>query len=325
MRFVIFCPANYATGGPEALHQLSDALLRAGADTCIYYLNATAGVNPKHESYEIYRSLRATEVPDADDTIIIVPEIFASVFSQFRRAQPCVWWLSVDNYLPHDVNGSPNRVNFQDARIVHLSQSEYATRFLRARGARCIIGLTDYIHESLRTPSGNMRREDLVLYNPAKGMAFTKQLIDAFPSTEFIALKGMDKASLRELFQTAKSYIDFGHHPGKDRMPREAAALGCCVLTSRSGAAGNGIDTPIKDCYKFETEPSSIVPIGNMIDDIFANYKTRIHDFSRMRDVIANQEAEFLVEAQVFGLRMADRLGSEFPAHAQPRPQSLAV
>jgi len=325
MRFYIFCPANHATGGPEALHQLSDALLRVGADAFMYYLNANAETNPKHPDYEIYRSRRAKEILDAPDSIIIVPEIFASVFSRFKKAQLCVWWLSVDNYLPYDVANCANRVDFDDRRIVHLAQSEYATQFLRRRGARTIIALTDYIHESLRTPAASKERKDIILYNPAKGIEFTRQLIEAFPTKIFVPLKGLNKASLRDLFQTAKLYIDFGHHPGKDRMPREAAALGCCILTSLSGAAGNSIDTPIGRAYKFEISASSVEPIGKMFDDIFANYKTRIHDFARIRDVIANQEAEFRIEAQVFGLHMAHRLGCPFSVQENSDPQALAV
>jgi len=42
-----------------------------------------------------------------------------------------------------------------------------------------------------------------------------------------------------------KLYVDFGKHPGKDRMPREAAVHGCCIITGRRGAAGNPFDIPI--------------------------------------------------------------------------------
>lgn len=318
MRFYIFCPASYATGGPEALHQLCDALLSVGADASMCYLNPKVGLNPKHSDYDIYRSVLTARIEDAPDSIIVVPEIFASVFSRFKQAQPCVWWLSVDNYLPHDAVGAPNRVDFSDRRIVHLSQSEYATRFLRRRGAKTIISLSDYIHADFRSCSGEKRqREDIVLYNPQKGMEFTTKLIEAFPQKKFLPLRGMNREVLREFFETAKVYVDFGHHPGKDRMPREAAALGCCILTSSSGSAGNKLDMPIKDAYKFDLLPSSVQPIGRAIDEIFADYKSRIYDFSQLRDIIANQEAVFRVEAQVFGLLMASRVGAPFPKPLQ--------
>ena len=31
--------------------------------------------------------------------------------------------------------------------------------------------------------------------------------------------------------------VDLGHHPGKDRLPREAALAGCVTVVGRAGAA----------------------------------------------------------------------------------------
>ena len=39
-------------------------------------------------------------------------------------------------------------------------------------------------------------------------------------------------------------YIDFGHHPGQDRLPREAVQCGCVVITGTRGS-GNQINTYI--------------------------------------------------------------------------------
>ncbi len=35
----------------------------------------------------------------------------------------------------------------------------------------------------------------------------------------------------------AKLYIDFGYHPGKERMPREACLLDCCLIIGKDGSA----------------------------------------------------------------------------------------
>src|SRR5690606_23830232 len=118
-------------------------------------------------------------------------------------AQPCLWWLSVDNYLPHDVEGAPNRVDFADDRIVHLAQSEYARRFVHGRGAKTILSLSDYIHKDLRSYSAVFPRRDLVLYNPKKGLEFTEKLISAFPDHAFVPLSGMNRPALRVLYETA--------------------------------------------------------------------------------------------------------------------------
>ncbi len=48
-----------------------------------------------------------------------------------------------------------------------------------------------------------------------------------------------------------KKMLDFGNHPGKDRLPREAAIPGCCIITGKCGSSGNNIDIiidAIKTC-----------------------------------------------------------------------------
>jgi hypothetical protein len=47
-------------------------------------------------------------------------------------------------------------------------------------------------------------------------------------------------------------YIDFGNHPGRDRIPREAAAMGCVVITNRRGSAENDVDIPIPNFLKID-------------------------------------------------------------------------
>ena len=48
-------------------------------------------------------------------------------------------------------------------------------------------------------------------------------------------------------------YIDFGPHPGMDRLPREAALAGCVVITNREGAAGFNEDVPLPSEFKFQS------------------------------------------------------------------------
>jgi hypothetical protein len=46
-------------------------------------------------------------------------------------------------------------------------------------------------------------------------------------------LRGLDREQLRRAFLDPSCTSTFGHHPGKDRLPREAALHGCCVITAR--------------------------------------------------------------------------------------------
>ena len=91
----------------------------------------------------------------------------------------------------------------------------------------------------------------------------------AYPDLGFVPRQGLNHAAMRAILGCAKLYIDFGHHPGKDRMPREAARAGCCILTSRSGSAQYQADMPIPDDYKFDACEKQIPAIGEMIKSIF--------------------------------------------------------
>ncbi|MGC8677909.1 MAG: hypothetical protein ACP5UF_06830 [Hydrogenobaculum sp.] len=83
----------------------------------------------------------------------------------------------------------------------------------------------------------------------------------------------MTRDQVIETLQKAKVYIDFGNHPGKDRIPREAAILGCCVITGKRGSATFFEDVPIPEEYKFEE---------------------RYQDFNYYRQVIRNEPTKFL-------------------------------
>ena len=92
----------------------------------------------------------------------------------------------------------------------------------------------------------------------------------------------------------SKLYIDFGNHPGKDRMPREAAICGCCVITGRRGAAANDIDVLIPSKYKFQD--TDFDAISSQMDHVMKNFDTCTVDFISYRDRISNEEDSFKEE-----------------------------
>ena len=64
-----------------------------------------------------------------------------------------------------------------------------------------------------------------------------------------------------------------GNHPGKDRIPREAAYCGCCVITNRKGSAEYAEDVPIPEEYKISDE-EDYETIINQIEYVMKNYDT---------------------------------------------------
>ena len=109
----------------------------------------------------------------------------------------------------------------------------------------------------------------------------------------------MTSSEVEECLSEAKVYIDFGEHPGKDRIPREAAVCGCCVVTGRRGAAGNDVDVPIHPRYKFADRLENIPAILDCIRRLLAEYPQRIADFAAYRASIRKEKALFEREVEV--------------------------
>ena len=103
----------------------------------------------------------------------------------------------------------------------------------------------------------------------------------------------MTNREIHEALQSAKVYIDFGDHPGKDRLPREAAINGCCIITDKEGSAFYQEDVPIPEEYKLERNDTSINSILNRINDCLENYSERINDFSNYRNFILSEKDRF--------------------------------
>ena len=131
------------------------------------------------------------------------------------------------------------------------------------------------------------------MYNPRKGQDFTDQLIAAAPDLHWAAIENMTPEQVQQLLAQAKVYIDFGTHPGKDRIPREAAISGCCVLTDRRGAAKFFKDVPIAERYKFADTAEEIPAILTRIRQVMRDYATAIQDFADYRAEIRQQRQQF--------------------------------
>jgi len=256
------------------------------------------------------------------------------VLSKYSEIRKVIWWLSVDNFYLSAILSSKrnfffrrviNKVSnlilnknlfdikelalkkltqlnlskFDQVRQAdsHLVQSYYAMKHLESNGIpkNKIFYLSDYLNESfLKIQTDLLKKEIIVVYNPKKGFSFTKKIIRNAPEIRFVPLINMTRQQVIETLQRAKVYIDFGNHPGKDRIPREAAILGCCVITGRRGSAKYFEDVPIPEEYKFDDKEENIPKIINKIKDCFENFEERYKDFNYYREVIRNEPKKFL-------------------------------
>ena len=295
MNIYVACPHAYVTGGIELLHQLVHELNKHNCiEAKIWYLGTNIE-NPQPKEYDIYgNEYIVTDTPPSGSTLVF-PEIWADMVNQkqFESHHKIIYWESVDNY----VSRNPNYAEKSFPKdILHLVQSHYAYVFLTSYLAipeAQIMYVTDYVNDDYLSEYGDVKRSRIVLYNPSKGLEFTEKIIEQMPDTVFIPLQGMSRKDLVHTMHSSMLYIDFGNHPGKDRLPRETAICGCCVITSTKGSAQFPQDVPIPDEYKFDVDDSNIPQIISKITTILDNYDKITCDFDNYRELIKKEHVLF--------------------------------
>ena len=311
---LIICPGGATTAGPEAIHQLCADLNRLGAKSSIAYFP----FSKKHETPKAYQKynvpIRLYE--DKSGDLIIFPEIITTYALKVKNAKAAIWWMSVNNFTCERY-GNPIRDKLRYFKnllkglrpiggisslkgVLHFSQSYYAFNFLKMNEIESTL-LSDpipfYTEESYLSSLKNIlpnNRSNRILFNPNKGAKFNQYLIDRFKNLEFFPLQGYNRHELAKLFLDSKLYIDFGHHPGKDRLPREAALHGCCVITGVHGSAKNALDVNIPDEYKIDINSENFMQLfETRVNKIFHCFKECSENFENYRFTISNEQIEF--------------------------------
>ena len=252
-------------------------------------------------------------------SIVILPEIYTRLIGRFPRTEIYFWWQSVDNFFLHAGYTVPGRMigaqrvaKMQVGKLrrrvaKHLYQSDYAREFLESIALGPRARVSDYLAEEYvqaiarppRTP-----RQNILVYNPAKGKEQTEAILRALsesgrPMPDVVPLKGMTRDQVRELLGRAKVYIDFGEHPGKDRIPREAVALGACALVNRRGSASNPADIPIPGDFKIDDRKPGFEKLAaDQIHLLMDDFERQAPRFDAYRQSIAQEPAGFVDEVR---------------------------
>ena len=328
-KIYVVAPYAHATGGVELSHQLVDFLRNNNQDAYIIYtqdainIKTNATITTEYINYNIQVS---NNIEDDKNNILILPEIYFDWIYIYKNIQVGCWWMSVDNHytacsffdilsfkkgiinklrfifssfkniIQHDYHPYRNSIKdlkSQGHRIMHFYQSHYAQFHLYQLNLSRIFPLSDYINLEFINYKQQIKKENIILYNPAKGGDFVRELINLMPNHKFIPLKNLTRIQVRELFTRAKLYIDFGHFPGKDRLPREAIVNNCCIITGKKGASRFFEDIPIPETYKFDIEHTSLSCIKKRIINILDHYESCIQDFLYMKKEILLEKDQF--------------------------------
>tara|TARA_B110000908_G_C10256747_1_gene456088 strand:+ start:478 stop:1443 length:966 start_codon:yes stop_codon:yes gene_type:complete len=306
-KIVIGSPSYRFTGGPTLAHQLCAELSNQGFEASMYYYNVKDKKKVMHPDYAYFNNNYNTVLQDDENTIFIAPETHPDMLRSIKKGIKVIWWMSVDNYFDKYLTSRRNRIlniggllkfNIDRKDTFHFAQSQYAIEFLENRGIdkKKIFYVSDYLNDIfIENSSKHMseKKNDVILYSPKRGLEFTKLIIKKMPEVEWIPLQNLTQQEMISLMQSSKLYVDFGNHPGKDRIPREAVINGCCIITGSQGSAKNEIDINISREFKFEEIDSEIDEIVNKIQNILANYNTNYELLKNYRKKITLEHKKF--------------------------------
>ena len=135
-----------------------------------------------------------------------------------------------------------------DSNVSFFAQSFYAQGFVREVLGRQAPIITDPIRVVDVEPSP--RERNVVLYNKAKSWSMIPDVARLMPDVEFRAIEGMSFTQVAQALSIATVYLELGHLPGRDRMPREAAHFGTPVVCLARGAGYCWQDVPLPVDYR---------------------------------------------------------------------------
>lgn len=315
-KYYIFTPAAFCTGGPEALHQLAYYMRQLGMEAfTVYY---TYSGFPKAQTIDRYKQYGVTvvaydEIEDKVGNYVIAPENAPWCLNGFKKAQKCIWWLSLHanevkkgslkeraglmkrRLLREDLSHY-RHIDFNPDNCWHLCASKHTYLYVSKMYKQSRV---DYLVEPISLDflrMGNadlpVEREDVVLYNPSKPSAIMTELLER-GRFNYVPLKGYTPDGLAERYKKSKLYVDFGHFGGPERMPKEAVYFGCNILVANHNAASNDFDVAIPQQYKVDDGTSS-GQVEAQLEDMLSKYELQNPDFKPFKNKVEHLEENFM-------------------------------
>ena len=306
------------TGGPEALHQLCHELNRSGQKATMRYVNEERdGLKTLSTVTTLYRERYTSLSQSADEELtnewlIVLPEIYLHYAPVLAHQCPVlVWWLSVDNALPAlgRLHNLLDKIRSHPL-IFHAYQSTYAGNFIAALGLQSLdIPLSDYVYLAGKAVSNtanldtskvtaqkqSQAKTPIIAYNPAKGQWLAESFFNQYPNFQARPIENLSPEQLRAAISTSHAYIDFGHLPGKDRLPREALALGKAIFIKRAGAGCHAADWHLPDYARFTAKEALNGKLFSSISKSLAD-DSPATDWQSAREAISRERKIFQQE-----------------------------
>lgn len=318
--FVLVPKGN--SGGHESLHQMVAILNDNGQNAYVYYPEQKdSPVVP--EKFRKYHVKIAREIEDTSENILVVSELCTNYLYLYKKIGKVIWWLSWNFYAENEkwmnrgvfdrilhgelksaarymkkcMTGMGRVFSFQEDTndIFHFYNCEYIRKNLEERGVKNenMTYLCGPISEHYFVHKFNREKENILVYNPAKGLEYTKKILELVkekrPELEIVAIKNMTPEEIVTLLGRAKVYIDFGYFPGPERIPREAVTMKCNILTSTEGSAANDEDVKIPRTHKFDIHVTKKEVIVEAVFELMDHYEKYVSDYDAYREKVVQQ------------------------------------
>ncbi len=329
----VACPYGETSGGSETLHQLVFELKNNGYKAYIYYHLVKKKKDIEiPDKFKLYNIDYAADIIDDEKNVIVIPEAYTELVYKCKKIRKCIWFLSVDFYF-YKLNKNQINITLKNKKVpiflhlfikpllyiylimskrsfrelnfdkdeninsyYYLYNCQYGKDFLLKNGVK--EGNTFYLcgpirKEYIETNRNDYIKEDILVYNPAKGYEFTQKIIKELSKRnnkiKVVPIKNMHPSEIKVLLGKAKVYIDFGFFPGPERIPREAVCCYCNIITSTSGSAGNNVDVLVPNEFKFHASDDNIEKIVKKIIYLMDKYDENVYKFDDYRKKVSEQ------------------------------------
>lgn len=291
------CPFH-RTGGPENMHLLC-SMLNENADDVVSMIMYLSAHPPNAKLYPEIGHVHTGYVHQINDiptNIVVIPEIYCvRRLRKELRIQHCqyvVWWQS---YVHACINYTLGNWSLPD--VWHAFHSYYQYAMVRPQLSKGMewFFLTDFIAEEYTSFDASLvmdAKEDVVCFNGHKDK-ITASICDQH-NIPYVEIKNMSRDEVINTLKRCKVYVDMGTHPGKDHMPREAAMMGCIVITNKAGSAAYWEDVPILEKVSYETE------IPTLVHKAFGAYHEMYRHQGQYRQKILDEKLHARQTAQDF-------------------------
>jgi hypothetical protein len=188
---------------------------------------------------------------------------------------------------------------------LYIAQSNYSRIFLEKQGVskNNIVLINEPIEKEFLSLGRNLnldRKKEWIAWNFTKSYPMAYKLISLLKRKfKVVPLHNAGRRKMIDTLSYSKIFIDIGYHPGRDRVFREAIALGCLAVVNNYGGYHLKEDCPVPAKFKINYEFDNYL-LNSHLRELYKNiimwidnYDSYIREFDDIRKNIFSEPELF--------------------------------